>query len=424
MRFYTNCQVFGSKILYRGVEDGRRIRKKLDYHPTLYTPTNSKTNMRTLFGEYLAEIKPGTIRDCRDFVKSYDGVSGFEIYGMQRYEYAFIGENFKEISWDKKLIKVLNIDIEVGSENGFPDPITASEPVTAITYKTGDKFIVFGCGDYMNKRQDVTYIKCLDEEDLLKRFLNEWTLDYPDIITGWYIKFFDIPYLVNRLTNLFGEATAKRLSPWNYLAERNVFIQGKERRAYVPSGIAVLDCLELYRKFAPGGASQESYKLDAIAHVELGKNKLSYEEYGSLHSLYKEDFQKFIDYNIRDVELVEMLDHKHKLIDLAIYLAYHFRVNYEDVFQQVRMWDAGIYNKLASMGISIPQNKRTPKKEQYVGAYVKAPQVGMHHCVASFDLNSLYPNLIRQYNISPDKHVTKEDIDKRIKDLERELQKH
>jgi len=115
MRFYTNCQVFGSKILYRGVEDGRRIRKKLDYHPTLYTPTNSKTNMRTLFGEYLAEIKPGTIRDCRDFVKSYDGVSGFEIYGMQRYEYAFIGENFKEISWDKKLIKVLNIDIEVGS---------------------------------------------------------------------------------------------------------------------------------------------------------------------------------------------------------------------------------------------------------------------------------------------------------------------
>jgi len=324
--------------------------------------------------------------------------------------------------WDEEKQDWVSINESCYMESsGFPDPVQAQFPVTAITYKTGDKFIVFGCGDYMNKRQDVTYIKCLDEEDLLKRFLNEWTLDYPDIITGWYIKFFDIPYLVNRLTNLFGEATAKRLSPWNYLAERNVFIQGKERRAYVPSGIAVLDCLELYRKFAPGGASQESYKLDAIAHVELGKNKLSYEEYGSLHSLYKEDFQKFIDYNIRDVELVEMLDHKHKLIDLAIYLAYHFRVNYEDVFQQVRMWDAGIYNKLASMGISIPQNKRTPKKEQYVGAYVKTPQVGMHHCVASFDLNSLYPHLIMQYSISPDSILPKEKIQERINLLKSSL---
>jgi len=409
MNFYTNVAVFGSKILYRGVENGRRTRKKLDYFPTLYTPSNGKTNMRTLFGEYLAEVKPGTIRECRDFVKQYEGVSGFEIYGMQRYEYAFIGDNFKELTWDKKLINVCNIDIEVGSENGFPDPITASEPVTAITYKMKDKFIVFGCGDYTNSRGDVTYIKCQDEEDLLKRFLNEWVSDYPDIITGWYIKFFDIPYLVNRLTNLFGEAVAKRLSPWNYLAERNVYIQGKERHTYVPSGIAVLDCMELYRKFAPGGASQESYKLDAIAHVELGKNKLSYEEYGSLHSLYRDNYQKFIDYNIRDVELVEMLDHKHKLIDLAIYLAYHFRVNFEDVFQQVRMWDAGIYNKLASMGISIPQNRRTPKKEQYVGAYVKAPQTGMHHCVASFDLNSLYPHLIMQYNIGPDTIVEAKD---------------
>ena len=123
--FYTNVQTFGNKVLYRGVENGRRTRKKVDYFPTLYTPSNTPTNFKTLFGEHLAEIKPGTIKECRDFVKSYEGVSGFKIYGMQRYEYSFISDNFKEITWDKNLIKVLNIDIEVGSENGFPEPMSA-----------------------------------------------------------------------------------------------------------------------------------------------------------------------------------------------------------------------------------------------------------------------------------------------------------
>ena len=401
--FYTNVQVYGSNILYRGVQNGKRFRNKYDYNPTLFVKSQSPTKFRTVRGEYVSDIFPGNIRDCRNFVEKYKDVDNFKIYGMQKYEYAFISEQHPEdVDWDKEYITICNIDIEVGSENGFPEPSTALEPITAITMKTQDKFVVFGCGEFNNIRDDVRYVKCFDEIDLIKRFIDEWSGDYPDIITGWNVKFFDIPYLVNRLTKLLGEEFAKRLSPWNTLNERVVMIMGREQKTYVPLGVAVLDYIELYKKFAPGGMSQESYKLDAICHVELNERKMSYEEYGNLHRLYRDNYQKFIEYNIRDVELVDKLDDKLKLIDLALTLAYDSKTNYEDVFQQTRMWDALIYNHLKKMDVVIPPIKKHSKDSAYIGAYVKDPQVGKHKWVASFDLNSLYPHLIMQFNISPE----------------------
>ena len=401
--FYTNVQVYGSRILYRGVENGRKVRRKIDYFPTFFVPAKEKTDWTTIHGEYVSELKPGNIRDARDFIKQYEDVDGFKIYGNNKYEYAFIGDTFADdIEWDLSHINITNIDIEVGSENGFPEPATASEPITAITFKNKNKFVVLGCGPFDNRREDVWYIKCRDEADLLKKFLDEWTFDYPDIITGWNVKFFDIPYLVNRITKILGEADAKRLSPWNNLDERRVVIMGREQIAFVPSGISVLDYIELYKKFAPGGQSQESYKLDAICNVELGERKLSYDEYGSLHTLYKTNYQKFIEYNIRDVELVDKLEDKLKLIELALTLAYDSKSNYDDVFTQVRMWDNIIYNYLKKKNMVVPPITRHSKDAAYVGAFVKDPLIGIHKWVASFDLNSLYPHLIMQYNISPD----------------------
>ncbi len=401
--FYTNVQVYGSRILYRGVENGRKVRRKIDYFPTFFVPAKEKTEWTTIHGEHVAEIKPGNIREARDFIKQHEDVSGFKIYGNNKYEYAFIADTFPDdVEWDASLINITNIDIEVGSENGFPEPSTASEPITAITFRNKNKFVVLGCGKFNNLRDDVWYIQCRDEVDLLKRFLDEWTFDYPDIITGWNVKFFDIPYLVNRITKILGEADAKRLSPWLNLDERRVVLMGREQIAFVPSGISVLDYIELYKKFAPGGQSQESYKLDAICNVELGERKLSYEEYGSLHTLYKDNYQKFIEYNIRDVELVDKLEDKLKLIELALTLAYDSKTNYDDVFTQVRMWDSIIYNYLKKKNMVVPPITRHSKDQAYVGAFVKDPLLGMHKWVASFDLNSLYPHLIMQYNISPD----------------------
>ena len=416
--FYTNVQIHGSRILYRGVENGRKVRRKVDYFPTFFVPAKEKTEWTTIHGEYVAELKPGNIRDARDFIKQYEDVDGFVVYGNNKYEYAFIAETFSDdVDWDLQHINVTNIDIEVGSENGFPEPSSASEPITAITFKNKNKFIVLGCDKFENKRDDVWYIQCRDEVDLLKKFLDEWTFDYPDIITGWNVKFFDIPYLVNRITKILGESEAKRLSPWMYLDERRVTMMGREQIAFVPSGISVLDYIELYKKFAPGGQSQESYKLDAICNVELGERKLSYEEYGSLHTLYKDNYQKFIEYNIRDVELVGKLEDKLRLIELALTLAYDSKSNYDDVFTQVRMWDAIIYNYLLKKKMVVPPKTKNRKDEAYVGAFVKDPLIGEHKWVASFDLNSLYPHLIMQYNISPDTLIEPEYYDGTIREF-------
>lgn len=412
MNFYTNVQVLSNKILFRGIEGGFRSQHKVDYKPKLFVPSKKPTDFTTIYGEYVSEIKFGTIRDCRDFCKKYEDVENFKIYGMQRYEYAFISDTYpSQIDWDISRIRICTIDIEVGSENGFPEPETASEPITAITYKMGDDFVVFGCGSFHVKRKGVHYVQCLNEMDLLAQFLGYFGDNHPDIITGWNVKFFDIPYLINRMRILLGEDTTKGLSPWKFISERKAFVNGREQISYSLVGIAVLDYLELYKKFAPGGNSQESYKLDNICHVELGERKLSYEEYGNLHTLYRDNYQLFIEYNIRDVELVEKLDDKLKLIELALTLAYDSKTNYEDVFTQVRMWDILIYNHLKNDNVVIPPSEKNRKDAAYIGAYVKDPIVGMHEWVASFDLNSLYPHLIMQYNISPETLLEPEDYE-------------
>ena len=415
--FYTNVQVFGSRILYRGVENGRRIRNKIDYNPTLFVPSQTPTAYTTISGEYVSEIKPGNIRDCRDFVNKYKDIDNFKVYGNQKYEYAYISDLYAnaDVDWDRSYINVANIDIEVGSENGFPHPATASEPITAITIHSNSKFVVYGLGEFNNTRTDIQYIQCSSEHDMLRRFITDWSFDYPDIVTGWNIKFFDIPYLVNRIAKVLGEDSAKRLSPWNVLNEREVFIMGKPQRAFVPLGVAVLDYIELYKKFVL--KPQDSYKLDAICHDELGEKKLSYEEYGDLHTLYRDNHQLFIEYNIRDVELVEKLDDKLKLIDLALTLAYDSKTNYEDVFAQVRMWDALTYNELKKQNKVVPPITKHSKDEAYVGAYVKEPQIGLHSWIASFDLNSLYPHLIMEFNISPDKFVEPYEYTDEMKDI-------
>jgi DNA polymerase elongation subunit (family B) len=356
-------------------------------------------------------MKFESMSEARDFIKQYEGVENFGLYGFPRFEYVLLNELFpEEVVYDKDLISVCNFDIEVGSENGFPDPETASESVTAITVKLKNHYTVFGCGVYSTNRNDVTYIHCADEEELLQKFLVHWgSGGHPDILTGWNISFFDIPYLVRRIEKILGEGESKRLSPWGTVYERKTVIQGKGLLSYSIAGIANLDYLELYRKFTY--SQQESYRLDHIAYVELGERKIDYSEYSSLHGLYRNDYQKFIDYNIKDVALVDQLEDKMKLIEMAITLAYDAKVNMQDVFTQVRMWDVLIHNHLWGKNIAVPVSGGGAKDSSYIGAYVKSPQIGMHKWVVSFDLNSLYPHLIMQYNISPEKLI----IDKKTK---------
>lgn len=401
MRFYTNVQQAGDWLLIREVDNGQRKNHRLKYLPTLFLPSQKPTKHKTLDGKFVAPIKPGTMRETREWVKQYEGIDNFQVSGYQNYTYCYISDEYPhKIEYNKDDMLIANLDIEVGSENGFPEPESANEPITAITFKVRNTFYVIGCGDFNNYRDDVTYFKATDELALVRIFLELWEANMPDVLTGWNVQFFDIPYLFNRISKLMGEKDAKRLSPWGIVGERQANIQGRTLVAYDLMGISVLDYIELYKKFTY--SAQESYRLDYICSVELGERKLSYEEFGNLHTLYREDYQKFIEYNIRDVELVDKLEEKMKLIDMAIGLAYDAKVNINDVFSQVRMWDTLIFNHLRKKNIVLPDKKPVHKNDKYAGAYVKDPQVGSHNWVMSFDLNSLYPHLIMQYNISPE----------------------
>ena len=416
--FYTNVQSVGSNILYRGVTDGKRTKLKIPYQPTLYEKSSKVTNYTSLDGVYLQPHKFGTMREARDYLRQFEGVSGKTIYGQNRFEYAFIGEQHKEmIDWDFDKVSIAIIDIEVGSENGFPDPYLANEPVTAIALRfIGGHMFVFGCGDYEVKGTE-RYMKCKDEYHLLKFFLKLWQEKCPDALTGWNTKFFDVPYLVNRMRKVLGEDEAKKLSPWNIISERQAFVMNRKMTVYELVGVGDLDYLELYKWYSPNGKSQESYRLDAIAQFELGEGKISYEEYENLHQLYRLNYQLFIEYNIKDVDLILKLEDKLKLIELALTLAYDTKTNYDDVFAQTRMWDALTYNNLMNQNIVVPPRVIKEKSEAFEGAFVKEPQVGLHNWVASFDLNSLYPHLMMQYNISPETLIDPANYTREMRDV-------
>jgi DNA polymerase elongation subunit (family B) len=414
MKFYTNFFMRGNYVIVRGYDHGSRFTDRIEYNPTLYVPAKTQSNYQSILGQPLEPISLGSIKEARDFANNYKDIENFDIFGSTNYDYVCVNEKFSK-DYDPELIRIVNIDIEVASEDGFPEPAQASQPVIAITASYDGHYYTFGVGDYYTDREDVTYEDCIDERRLLGTFVRWLRKIDPDVITGWNVQFFDIPYLVNRITKIMGSKEAKRLSPTGLLREREVKIFNRTHQEVELIGCTTLDYLELYKKFTY--SQQESYRLDHIANVELGERKLDYSEVETLHQLYKTDYQKFIDYNIKDVELVDKLEEKMKLIEMAWAIAYDAKVNYGDVFTQVRMWDVLIHNWLMDKNIIIPPKKETVKSEQYAGAYVKEPQVGAHNWVMSFDLNSLYPHLIMQYNISPDTFVEGDWVDVTVNDL-------
>jgi DNA polymerase elongation subunit (family B) len=396
----------GNHFLVRGYENGKHFATREKFYPTLFVPAKKETNYKTLNGEYVESVKPGGVRDCREFIKKYDGIQGFKVYGNERYIYQYISETYseQEIKFDINKVKLVTLDIEVASENGFPDVESAAEEVLLITlqdYSTKE-IITWGQGPFKLKQGNHYYKQFNNEYDLLNDFINWWMIEEntPEVVTGWNSKLYDIPYLVRRIDRILGEKLMKRMSPWGLVTEVETYISGRKNISYDVGGISQLDYLDLYKKFTY--KAQESYRLDHIANVELGQKKLDHSEFDTFKDFYTKGWQKFVEYNIIDVELVDRMEDKMKLIELALTMAYDAKVNYEDVFYQVRMWDTIIYNYLKKRNIVIPPKERSDKDSKYAGAYVKEPIPGKYDWVVSFDLNSLYPHLIMQYNISPE----------------------
>jgi DNA polymerase elongation subunit (family B) len=400
MNFYTNVFYDFKSILYAEKENGITVYRSEEYVPSVYLPSKKKTDSLSIHGQYVHEMTFDSYQSYKEFSEKYADVPNFEIHGDIQTEYQFINKKYgTDISYDFSQIDIMYIDIETTSEKGWPSIEDPEEEIIAITvFSSKHGNATFCLGIFNPGDTDIKVFEYQDEQKLLREFLEYFAKNYPDVVSGWNIRFFDFPYLIKRIKKVLGHKAAKMLSPWGILKEKYITRNGKEDLMYDIIGVSVLDYFEVYKTFTY--VNQESYRLDHIAYVELGQRKLAYDEYESMNEFYKKDFQKFIQYNIRDVELVQKLEEKLKLIELSVALAYSAGVNFQDVFSQVRTWDVIIYNYLSKKNIVIPPKKRGRKDEQYAGAYVKEPLVGMHEWVVSFDLNSLYPHLIMHYNIS------------------------
>ena len=398
-RLYSNVTLLGDSILCRGYENGDSVSFKEIIKPTLFVPS-PQGKWKSLTGESMTPVKQDGAKRAREFLEKYKDVDNFEVHGYERFVYQWISEKYPgQLRFNMSDMKIITIDIEVACENGFPDVEASQEEMLCITIKdlaTG-KFITWGTRE---AKVDTEYRVFWTEQEMLADFHKWWCSNTPDIITVWNCNLYDIPYICRRLERVLGEKWQKSLSPWNKVNMREVYIQGRRNLAYDILGVSILDYLDLYRKFTY--TNQESYRLEHIATVELGEGKLDHSEFENFKDFYTEHWQKFVEYNIKDVDLVDRLEKKMKLLELAVTMAYDAKVNFEDVYSQVRMWDTLIYNYLKERKICVPPRQESKKDDKYAGAYVKEPIPGLYDWVVSFDLNSLYPHLIMEYNISPE----------------------
>jgi len=201
MRFYTNVQMVGDNFLVRGYEDGRHFATREKFYPTLFVDSKKKSKYTNLNGDFVEPIEPGTVRESREFIKKYREVENFNIYGNERFIYQYISDKYPEdeIKFDVSQIKITTLDIEVKSENGFPDVESAAEEILLISIQdyTTKQIRTWGLGQFNNKQDNVIYKAFRTEYELLTDFINWWMIEEntPEVITGWNSKLYDIPYM-------------------------------------------------------------------------------------------------------------------------------------------------------------------------------------------------------------------------------------
>lgn len=415
---YTNVQVRGNNILYMGYDEyGKRVQEKKDYSPSLFLE-DSNGEYLSFYDKKLKRKQFDKISDMKEFLDNYQG-TGFNIHGNSDVKYTFISDMFKEdINFDFSQLHYTILDIETTSEEGFPDAYKATEMINALTfyssfYKTFFVFSLNGFGEWDKEAflkeypLSIKHIPCDTEEELLKKFVAIWIKRYPDIVTGWNIEKFDMPFLINRIHKILGEEYVKSLSPWNIVNEQKSKDEfGNSVVYYNILGISILDYIEYYKKFRL--INRKSYKLGYIAEIELGYGKLSHDEFETFKDFYTNGYSKFISYNVIDVFVVLQLDKKFGYLNLICTLAYMAKINFEDVSSPVKFWEMMIFNDFRKEKRIIPPKEVKQKDSQFEGAFVFEPKVGIHEWIVSFDLASLYPHVVMQYNISPENIIENE----------------
>lgn len=424
MKFYTNVSVYRGKVYHRYYTEYGRQTEQVDFQPHFYQ-SSVNGNLKTIKGKPCYRRDFASISEARKFLKDYkdDKV----IHGNTDFPTMFIHENYPEdnTEFDASKIRIWFYDIEVDSSNGFPDPKEALSPILTVTiYDTADKkyHIYYTTNSKPNEKPDRVYHKYPNEGEMLDGLLELFQTKSPDVLSGWNSEKFDNIYLVNRLERLYGAGGAKLLSPYESVRKREINgMYGKvDQIAYI-DGIECIDYLDLYQKF--NFTPRESFRLGFIAQEEIGKTKLEYR--GSLTEFLEKDPDNFLEYNIKDVELLKELDEKLKFFELCFSVAYMTKVNFSDVLGTVKPWSSKLYYELEKEGIIIDYYSPPETQPSYEAAYVKEPIPGRYKAIVTIDATSMYPHMIMGFNVSPEKKVEFRDCPDELKPyfLQRNVEK-
>lgn len=410
MKFYTHVCLHKQFIHHFYIENGKRKSNKVRFKPSLGVRSDKDTGWKDIYGNNVGLVQFENVFEMYQWKR--ENKDSAEIYNDVAPVYQFISQEYPQdlvpISFDEfKNMKVFIIDIEVYSTEGFPFPAQADFPVTAITvmdmYK--GRFVTLACGDYETKDPNVNYIKCKDEYEILEKFINLMEVQRPDIITGWNTEQFDIPYLINRSKKLLEPGAIKRLSP---IGEVSAYKISEGNEGYEIKGINHMDYIEVYKNTSK--ATRENYRLDTVAIAELGEGKLDYHaEFDNLSDLYTEDFQKYIDYNIRDVDLIAQMNAKLSFLETKCTQAFFAKANFTDTFGSVKIWDIMIYNELIKQKM-LTSPKKHNHKQEFPGGFVLEPTPGLKKWLVVSDITSSYPNQIISGNISPETLVPRSEL--------------
>ena len=399
--------------LFTWDEDGNRISTDVGYHPYFYyETTNTRLQCATsLYGTKLRRIICKSDKERRDKIQDLGINRIFEnITPYQQFLIDMYWDKNEDDSFDKFPLKNWFFDIEVYSPDEFPKPEDAKFPINIITvYDTLEKqYYSWGLGEYKPDIDNIIYVNCKTEKDLLWNFLNFYRKDPPDILSGWNSETFDIPYIINRLNNVFGEDVRNMISPMNEELKRPVYARqfmgsfGREQVKYIVEGISMLDYLDIYKTFSMG--QRDSYKLDSIGEYEGVGRKIDTNN-TNLATLADKDWKTFVDYNIQDVTLLSKLDEKLQFLDLVRMLSYVGLTPFNAALGTISTVNgrAIIQARKGNDPRVIPTFvKDSTRTEKYEGAYVSEPQRGFQENIISFDANSLYPSTMITLNLSPE----------------------
>lgn len=414
MQHYTNIEVIGNTIFERYVKDGVRLSRKTNYQPTLFhhAAPGVETKHKDIYGRFCVPKKHENIWEAKQWQKRMAEI-GQDAMGMDDYCISYISDNYRGvIDFDRDNVIIDVVDIEVTAPE-FPDPKFAKYEIDMIShvrlYEGKKTYYIFdlvkdvGHWDPSKSVLDkyildnVVYMPFDTEIDLLLNYIQLWKSSTPDLVFGWNSEGFDIPYIITRIINILGESAANQLSPYGKISSKTITNMYGEKTIYRIHGVALMDYMDVFKKFS--FTVMPDYKLGNVGYREVKADKLEYD--GPINKFRAADHQRYVDYCVRDTDIILLIDGRRCFIDLILSLCYYAKIRFEDVLGTIKVWDSIIFNSLVEKNVVIPMMKASPK-QSFPGAYVKEPVPGAYRYGMSFDLTSLYPSILRLLNISPE----------------------